>query len=135
MRSPTLSPPRAPNGCPTRAAALTASCAAALADLRELMCARLADALRPLLADVVVKRAVADLSEALDRLLADPSHPPVKVRGPGDLIEALKAARSEISGIEYEAHDGIEITMTAEGSYVETRIAAAFAALSTEILS
>lgn len=91
--------------------------------------AGLADALRPLVASALVERAVAELAAALDKLLADPDHPPVVVRGPADLLAALDAARGGRRGLELVPADGGELVVTAAGAHLETRLAGAFATL------
>ena len=115
----------------SQAADLDASCRAAVNDLRDLMCSRVADILRPVLDEAVTARALLGLSDAMDRLVADPSHPVLTIRGPGDLIAALKAARGETSGVLYEDAATVEIKMTAEGALVETKLGAALALLRT----
>ena len=118
----------------TQAAALDASCRAAVNEMRELICSRVADILRPILVEAVTARAVSSLSDAVDRLIADPSHPVLTIRGPGDLIAALKDARGGSSNVLYEEAATTEIKMTAEGSHVETKLGAALAMLRTPVV-
>ena len=112
-----------------QAATLEASCRAAFDELRDLLCSRVTNVLRPILAEAVTARVLASLSDAMDRLAADPSHPVVTIRGPSDLISALRAGRTESAGVLYEDAETIEIKLLAEGSQVETRLGAALAML------
>ena len=113
----------------TQASALEALCRAAFDEMRDLLCSRVTDILRPMLAEIVTARAVSSLSDAVDRLVTDPSHPVLTIRGPGDLLAALRTLRGESASVLYEEAATAEIKMTAAGAHVETKLAAALAML------
>ena len=104
----------------------------AFTDLREDLSRRIAGALKPLLTAALVERAQAAVSEAIDHIVADPDHPVVTVRGPSDLLDGIKAARAEAQALEritYLTAAGVEIIVDAAGTHVETKLAAALAAI------
>ncbi len=113
---------------------LDAQLAAVAAALRDTLSAGLADVLRPLLSQTVTARILAGLVAALDQLLADPAHPAITVRGPADLLGAVRSVRGEAAGVAFEVGEGAEITMSADGAHVETRLAAAMAVLEMNTL-
>jgi hypothetical protein len=102
---------------------------AAFAQLREALSDRLAVVLRPVLADAILARTLDVLGQTIDRILADPDHPCLTVRGPLDLVEALRARAVRSEGTIFEAADSVEISVTADGLHVETRLAQALAGL------
>ncbi len=105
----------------------------AMATLRTMLSERIANVLRPLLAEAAVARTKAELLDALDRLLADPTQPTLCVRGPEDLGAALRAVRPD-AGIEWVVADTIEVAIVADATRIETKLAAALADLAaTEI--
>jgi hypothetical protein len=119
--------------CATTADQLAASVEGALRTLHEALATAIAHAIRPLLADAVRERTLTLLSAAIDRLLEDPSHPVITVRGPADLVAAL-LARHARDGLQHVEADTPEITITAAGALIETRLEAALAELAqTEI--
>ena len=115
--------------CATEGRGIAALIDAAFARLHDTLAESFAAVLRPLLAEVVAERTVAALVEALDRLLAAPKHPVVVLRGPADLIEAVRAARPSHDGLALVVEDGIEAFCTVDGTHVETRLAATLASL------
>ena len=110
------------------AAALAAQIAIAMQDLRDMLSGQLASALRPLLAEAVAARAASALVDTVERVLADPDHPVLTLRGPAPLLAAVEAALGAES-VTFEATDGDEITVTANGIRIETRLDAALAAV------
>ncbi len=109
-------------------AAVAARIATAIDALRHSLAEQLAKTLRPLLADAVAARTVAALVETVARVLADPDHPVLTIRGPAARLAAAEAALGTGS-VTYEATDGDELHVTANGIRIETRAAAALAAL------
>lgn len=101
----------------------------ALAHLRAMLSERVAVVLRPLLAEAILARTLEVINQTIVRILADPDHPCLTVRGPRDLVEALRARAPEGAGTIYETADSMEVTVTADGMHVETRLGHALAAL------
>lgn len=104
-----------------------------MSDLRNTLSDGIANVLRPLLADAFIARTKTEVLEALDRLLADPSQPLLSVRCPEDLGATLRAARPD-AAIEWIESDAVEVSIVADATRIETRLAAALADLvATEI--
>lgn len=107
---------------------LAARLDAGLADLRAYLVDRVAAALRPLIAEALRDRLKDDVLETIDRLLADPGVPMLSVRGPAELLEALRAARPEQT-IEWVADDNIDVSIAAGATRAEGRFTEALKAL------
>lgn len=106
---------------------------AAFAELRDTIDRKLSDVLRPLLAGAIVTRVKTDLLEVIDKLIGDTAQPALRVRAPEDLLAVLKSARPD-APIEWVRGQSVEVTVTADGSTVETKLAAALADIAaTEI--
>ena len=101
----------------------------AVATLRELLAAKVADVLRPLLAQALAERARIAVGVALDQILDDPDQPCLTVSGPADLLEAIRAARPAAGAISYVVADVPDVTVAARATHMETRLGAALAAL------
>ncbi len=113
----------------TNAEAIGISIDTAFARLREVLSDRLAAVLRPMLAEAILARTMEVLTQTIDQILADPDHPCLTVRGPSDLVEALRARAPESSGTIYETADRVDVIVAAEGIHIETRLGHALAAL------
>ncbi len=109
-------------------AAVAAQISDATQALGDSLAAQLAKTLRPLLADAVASRTLAALVDTVARVLADPDHPALTIRGPAARLAAVEAELGT-GGVTYEASDGDELHVTANGIRIETRAAAALAAL------
>ena len=101
----------------------------AFAHLRLDLSDRIAAALRPLLTDATVVRTLEVLQQTIDRVLADSDHPILLVRGPYDLVEALRARMPDAGGITFEKSDSSEISVIADGMHIETRLGHALVAI------
>ena len=105
----------------------------AVAVLRELLAAKVAEVLRPLLAQAFAERACLALGAAVEQILDDPDQPCLTVSGPTDLLEAIRAARAATregeQAIAYVVADTPDVVVAARATRVETRLAAALAAL------
>ena len=100
----------------------------AMAALRETMAEATARVLRPLLADATRTRTLEALEAAIARLLADPARSVITLHAPADLIEAIRA-RGAPNGLELVVADTAEAVIRADGTHIETRLAAALAGL------
>lgn len=106
---------------------------AALAEMRNTIDTTLATVLRPLLAAAVVTRVKTELIETIDKLIGDSAQPSLRVRAPEDLLAVLKSARPD-APIAWVCGSSVEVTITADGSTVESKLAAALADIAaTEI--
>lgn len=106
---------------------------AALSEMRNTIDSTLATVLRPLLAAAVVTRVKTELIETIDKLIGDSAQPSLRVRASEDLLAVLKSARPD-APIEWVCGPSVEVTITADGSTVESKLAAALADIAaTEI--
>lgn len=115
--------------CDTEGTTLAQHLDAVIPKLRTFLDERIADVLAPLLGQAVIARTRAVLIESLDLVLADPKHPILTLKGPCDLLDAIRAARPGAVGIEYIAHDDIDAILNGDGLRIETRLEAAIATL------
>ncbi len=109
-------------------AALAAEVAAATRALHDGLAEQFAKTLRPLLLEAVAARTVGALVDTVARILADPDHPALTIRGPAARLAAVEAALGT-EGVTFEATEGDELHVAANGIRIETRVAAALAAL------
>ncbi len=110
-------------------AALAAQIASSIQAIHDVVVEQLAKTLRPLLAEAVAARAAATLVDIVERVLADPDHPALTIRGPAPLLAGIEAAlRTE--SVTFVVVDGDEVSVVANGILIETRLAATLAAFS-----
>jgi hypothetical protein len=88
---------------------------------------RIADAaakvLKPFLAESSRERAVAEMTECVAAILADPAHPVLSISGPQDLLDALSAALGADAGsISFQPDASADIRVIAGETILETRI-------------
>lgn len=102
--------------------ALSASLAAAVAELTGLISDALASALRPLFAQALRARALAELETAVKALLGDPGHPMIRIEGPVDLLTAFGNTQTSDVAIDYVVADQAELTISADGTRIATRL-------------
>jgi hypothetical protein len=103
---------------------ISASLTTAVAQLESELSTALARALQPLFAEACRTRMVAELSTVLASILGDPSHPPLRISGPVDLLTAFGNAHPADIAIDYVVADQAELTLVTDTSRIETRLAA-----------
>ena len=103
---------------------ISSSLTAAMAQLETELSTALARALQPLFAEACQSRMLAELGTALAAILSDPSHPPVKISGPIDLLTAFGNAHPADIAIDYVVADQAELTIITDTSRIETRLSA-----------
>ena len=93
-------------------------------DLKDALANRLVAVLRPLLSPKRWSRGQWRPSRAtIDRILADPDHPCLTIRGPADLLAAISAGRASDDGLIYETSDDTDVVVTADRNLrIETRL-------------
>ena len=112
-------------------ARIGASLTAAFAQLEAELSAALTEALRPLFVERSRERIFAQLAAALDSILGDPAHPPVRIEGPADLLTAFGAAQASDLAVDYVVReDAAELTLITDATRIETRLRACLATLS-----
>ncbi|WP_232631145.1 hypothetical protein [Methylobacterium sp. Leaf118] len=106
-------------------AALADGLTAAFARLDAELSERVARLLAPVLTESLRRQAVAALSVAVTRLLAEPQPAALRVTGPEDLITALSGRLGHLSAsVAFTAADTPEVTVTAGETVIETELAA-----------
>ena len=110
--------------------ALNASLSAAVAQLETTISDALAGALRPLFAQALQARVLAELGLAVKALLSDPGHPTIRIEGPVDLLTAFGSAQEADLAIDYVVSEQAELTIVADGTRIATRLSACLARFS-----
>jgi hypothetical protein len=100
-----------------------------VSDLRNLLSEKIGDALIPIATQAVMERTREALLESVGAILADPDHAAIAIHAPEDLLEAMRAAHPQVTGIRYVADDKIDAAIVGDGFRVETRLATALSTL------
>ena len=103
---------------------ISASLTAAVSQLESELSTALARALQPLFSEACRSRMLAELGTALAAILGDPSHPPVRISGPLDLLTAFGNTHPSDIAIDYVVSDQAELTIVTDTSRIETRLSA-----------
>ncbi|KMO43155.1 hypothetical protein VQ02_00740 [Methylobacterium variabile] len=107
------------------AEALADGFAAALRALDASLTERIARLLVPVLTDALRRQAVAELSGALTRLLAEPQAASVRVSGPEDLLAALAARLGPLAAsVTFTAAETAEVQVSADQTVIDTQLGA-----------
>jgi flagellar biosynthesis/type III secretory pathway protein FliH len=107
------------------AEALADGFAAALRALDATLSDRIARLLVPVLTDALRRQAVAELSGALARLLAEPQAAHVRVSGPEDLLAALAARLGPLAAsVSFTASETAEVQVSADQTVIDTQLGA-----------
>ncbi len=107
------------------AAALADGFSAALRALDAALSDRIARLLVPVLTDALRRRAVAELSGALARLLAEPQAANVRVSGPEDLLAALAARLGPLAAaVSFTPAETAEVQVSADQTVIDTQLGA-----------
>ncbi|KPQ10861.1 MAG: hypothetical protein HLUCCO17_09230 [Saliniramus fredricksonii] len=106
-------------------ARLTEALESGLAELRLRLAGKLARALEPFLAEALREKACAEMARMLERLFAaGEAGAEIRVEGPQDLIDALRAALPEHPGLVMHAVPGrADIRVSCADTTLETQIA------------
>lgn len=105
--------------------ALADGFAAALRALDATLSDRIARLLVPVLTDALRRQAVAELSGALARLLAEPQAVHVRVSGPEDLLAALAARLGPLAAsVSFTAAETTEVQVSADQTVIDTQLGA-----------
>lgn len=107
------------------AEALADGFSAALRALDATLSDRIARLLVPVLTDALRRRAVAELSGALTRLLAEPQAATVRVSGPEDLLAALAGRLGPLAtAVTFTAAETAEVQVSADQTVIDTQLGA-----------
>ncbi len=100
---------------------------ASLASAHEAMEARICDTLGrilvPFLSEAVRMQALSEMSAMITRLLSDPKAPLLRISGPDDLLDVLRA-RHAAGGIEFQTSDAVDVRIAADDTIIETQLRA-----------
>jgi hypothetical protein len=96
----------------------------ALVSLSERVSASIGRALAPFLAESLRRKAVDDLAERIEALLAGQAGATIKVTGPEDLLDALRARLSDRTPMIEFLPGGAELRVTFEAMRIETELEA-----------
>jgi hypothetical protein len=99
---------------------------AACRELETNIAGSVARILQPFLTEAVRDKAVAALVEQITALTSNAPMPVLRISGPGDLVDLVRAQldASRRTGIEYEVADTTEIRVVADQTVIETQISA-----------
>jgi len=107
------------------AEALADGFAAALRALDATLSDRIARLLVPVLTDALRRQAVAELSGALTRLLAEPQAATVRVSGPEDLLAALAGRLGPLAAaVSFTPAETAEVQVSADQTVIDTQLGA-----------
>ncbi|MGX7708853.1 hypothetical protein [Methylobacterium sp. Gmos1] len=107
------------------AEALADGFAASLRALDAALSDRIARLLVPVLTDALRRQAVAELSGALARLLAEPQAANVRVSGPEDLLAALAGRLGPLAAsVSFTASETPEVQVSADQTVIDTQLGA-----------
>jgi hypothetical protein len=99
-----------------------------LDQIEQRIAATVARILKPYLAEEQSKRVILSLSESLGRILNSDSDALLRISGPEAVLSAL---RDRLSGrpvrVEYNIEDGVDVTVEADQTIIESQLAAWFA--------
>jgi hypothetical protein len=99
--------------------------AASFADIEQRVSQKIGQILRPLLEEKLRAKAVMDLAQSLDSLLAKGDYAKVAISGPKDLLAALEARLGGAhAGLSFIETDRVDVTVEADETVLETRIKA-----------
>ena len=112
--------------CRLEAESLAAGFSAALATLATTFSDRIGQLLVPVVTETLRRQAVDELSTVLTGLLSEgPRGAPIRVQGPGDLLDAIAGQLGALSGsVAFVPADAIEITVRADQTLIETQLGA-----------
>ncbi|TDT88902.1 hypothetical protein DFO45_4655 [Azorhizobium sp. AG788] len=95
----------------------------AMAEMEERIATAVGRILMPFIQDGVRAQALERLTAEVSRLLSTPGVPMIRVSGPQDMLDALKARCGEL-GMEYEVKDEVDVRVTADDTIIETQLRA-----------
>lgn len=98
--------------------------AKAMEDVEQRIADQVGRVLKPVLGERVRGKAVEELSLSLNSMLAKGDYAKITITGPGDLLSMLEARLNDHAGVSFVIADGIDVTVSADETIVETQIGA-----------
>ncbi len=80
--------------------------------------------LKPILSEQVRVRAVDELSQTLNAMLTKGEYAKITVSGPQDLLSTMEARLGSHAGLSFVASEGVDVTVSADETILETRFGA-----------
>ena len=101
---------------------LAASIRAGLAELESRLAQTVADLLLPVLSTAVHAKTVDEIKSALGSLIAGGASSLIRVSGPADLLDALKAALGTAPAVEFTETETPEVTVVAGDTTLQSHL-------------
>jgi hypothetical protein len=98
--------------------------AKAMQDIEQRIADQVARVLKPFVSERIKKKASEELALCLNGMLAKGEYAKVTISGPGDLLSAVEAKLGTFDGISFVTTEGVDVTVSADETIVETRIGA-----------
>jgi flagellar biosynthesis/type III secretory pathway protein FliH len=113
---------------------LRATLSASLTEIETRIAQSLSNVLMPFIADQLRKQMVAELVEKIYTLIGSDEAISIKITGPADLLDVLRAKlASERASISYEVSDGVDVSVKADQTTIETQLSTWLARLAGEM--
>ena len=104
---------------------LAATFAGAIQALGSRLTDRVGHVLVPVLTEALRRQAVEELAQSLARILGDPRHPPLRVSGPADLLDAVAGKLGPFEGsVSYQPDESVDVRVQADQTVIETQLGA-----------
>jgi hypothetical protein len=104
---------------------LRASLAAGLAEIEVRLAQGLSKVVTPFVIDALRKQMIEELTETIAVLIGSNETIAIKVNGPADLLDILRDKLAEApANIEYEVSEGVDVSVRAEQTMIETQLSA-----------
>jgi hypothetical protein len=114
--------------------ALSASLAAGLAEIEARLAEGLSRVLLPFVIDALRVQMIGELSETIAVLLGNNEAVAIKVNGPADLLDMLRAKLAGASAsIDYEVTESVDVNVRIEQTMIETQLSAWIARITAEM--
>lgn len=112
--------------CRLQADDLAAGFGSAVETLAATLSDRIGHLLVPVLTESLRRQAVDDLSSVLSRILTEGTQKaPIRVQGPGDLLDAIAGKLGPLSpNVAFTPADAIDVTVQADQTLIETQLGA-----------
>jgi hypothetical protein len=98
--------------------------AKAMQDIEQRIADQVGRVLKPVVSERIRNRAVEDLALSLNGMVAKGEYAKITITGPGDLLSAIESRLNDLDGVSFIVADGTDVTVEADETIVETRIAA-----------
>ena len=113
---------------------LRASLTAGLTEMETRLAQSLSKVITPFVVDVLRKQMIEELTETIAVLIGSNETISIKIDGPADLLDFLRDKLAEVPArIEYEVTEGVDVSVRAEQTMIETQLSAWIARITAEM--